>query len=299
MVNFTLAAYEGLPYLDLRPGPHTHRISKGIDCKNKTEKCPITAGGYVGEKPTLNITTDSPDSIFKLIGHTKNGYNFTSILSDIGTHHYEILIGTSGWVTFTPRESCVTGTLTGCQGDIVDGTVVRACTPYLQDNVIEGKFAWAERVPSEYDLSCNPANTTAAKTSGNATDYAHAKRDKKIREAEAKYNEEAHKIEENLQDELQKEAGKPEKQAKARREFDEEMRKLEKKEGGKMREDIRDADEEVLKTQKDENKEAEHLCWIVVRPLKWGNTAMANHGAAMRLKAGDKVKKHFITSLFG
>ncbi|THY83274.1 hypothetical protein D6C95_08510 [Aureobasidium pullulans] len=168
--NFTLAAYEGLPYLDLRPGPHTHRISKGIDCKNKTEKCPITAGGYVGEKPTLNITTDSPDSIFKLIGHTKNGYNFTSILSDIGTHHYEILIGTSGWVTFTPRESCVTGALTGCEGDIVDGTVVRACTPYLQDNVIEGKFAWDERVPSEYDLDCNPANTTAAKTSGDATD---------------------------------------------------------------------------------------------------------------------------------
>ncbi|THX26173.1 hypothetical protein D6D12_06395 [Aureobasidium pullulans] len=168
--NFTLATYEGLPYLDLRPGPHTHRISKGIDCKNKTEKCPITAGGYVGEKPTLNITTDSPDSIFKLIGHTKNGYNFTSILSDIGTHHYEILIGTSGWVTFTPRESCVTGTLTGCQGDIIDDTVVRACTPYLQDNVIEGKFAWAERVPSEYDLSCNPANTTAAKTFGEATD---------------------------------------------------------------------------------------------------------------------------------
>lgn len=66
-----------------------------------------------------------------------------------------------------------------------------------------------------------------------------------------------------------------------------------------MREDIRDADEEVLRTQKDENKEAEHLCWIVVTPLKWGNTAMANHGAAMRLKAGDKVKKHFITSLFG
>lgn len=30
-----------------------------------------------------------------------------------------------------------------------------------------------------------------------------------------------------------------------------------------------------------------------------GNTATANHGAAMRLKAGDKVKKHFITSLFG
>ena len=45
----------------------------------------------------------------------------------------------------------------------------------------------------------------------------------------------------------EKEAGKPEKQAKARREFDEEMRKLERKEGGKMREDIRDADEEVSK----------------------------------------------------
>jgi len=64
----------------------------------------------------------------------------------------------------------VTGTLTGCQGDIIDGTVVRACTPYLQDNVIEGKFAWDEKVPSEYDLDCNPANTTAAKTSGDATD---------------------------------------------------------------------------------------------------------------------------------
>lgn len=37
--------------------------------------------------------------------------------------------------------------------------------------------------------------------------------------------------------------------------------------------------------------------WL--RLLGWGNTATANHGAAMRLKAGDKVKKHFITSLFG
>lgn len=66
-----------------------------------------------------------------------------------------------------------------------------------------------------------------------------------------------------------------------------------------MREDIRHADEEVLKLREDENKEAEHLCWIVVTPLGWGNTATANHGAAMRLKAGDKVKKHFITSLLG
>lgn len=93
------------------------------------------------------------------------------------------------------------------------------------------------------------AKKTASQTAKKSENYAdaHAKRDKKFREAEAKYNEEVHKLEENLQDELQKEAGKPEKQAKARREFDEEMRKLERKEGGKMREDIRDADEEVSK----------------------------------------------------
>lgn len=68
----------------------------------------------------------------------------------------------------------------------------------------------------------------------------------------------------------EKEAGKPEKQAKARREFDEEMRKLERKEGGKVREDIRDADEEISKLREDENKEAEHLCWIVVTPFGVG-----------------------------
>ncbi|THX17502.1 hypothetical protein D6D13_00633 [Aureobasidium pullulans] len=137
------------------------------------------------------------------------------------------------------------------------------------------------------------AKKTASQTAKKSENYAdaHAKRDRKIREAGVKYNEEMS---------YEKEAGKPEKQAKARREFNEEMRKLEREEGGgKMREDIRDADKEVLNLQKDENKEAEHLCWIVVTPLGWGNTATANHGAAMRLKAGDKVKKHFITSLFG
>jgi len=145
------------------------------------------------------------------------------------------------------------------------------------------------------------AKKTASQSAKKSEDYqdAHAKRDKKIREAKAKYNEEVHKLEEKLQDELRKETGKPDKQAKARREFDEEMHKLERKEGGKMREDIRDADEEVSKLQRDENKEAGHLCWVVVTPLGWSNTATANHGAAMKLKAGDKVKKHFITSLFG
>lgn len=37
-----------------------------------------------------------------------------------------------------------------------------------------------------------------------------------------------------------------------------------------MREDVRDADEEISKLREDENKEAEHLCWIVVTPFGVG-----------------------------
>lgn len=136
---------------------------------------------------------------------------------------------------------------------------------------------------------------------------AHKKRNEKIRDAQEKYNkdahkynEELHKLQEKLQDDLRKDAHSPGKQEKARRKYQEELQKLEKDKGiGKLQEDMQDADEEVLKFQRDENKEAKHLNWVVVTPVGWANQAQSNHAAAMKLSAGDHVKKHFIKSLFG
>ncbi|THX81872.1 hypothetical protein D6D05_04046 [Aureobasidium pullulans] len=65
---------------------------------------------------------------------------------------------------------------------------------------------WLKRM-GEKQAAKKTASQTAKK-SGNYTD-AHAERDKKFREAEAKYNEEVHKLEEKLQDELQETSKSP------------------------------------------------------------------------------------------
>ncbi|KAH0022412.1 hypothetical protein KCU78_g5776, partial [Aureobasidium melanogenum] len=101
---------------------------------------------------------------------------------------------------------------------------------------------------------------------------AHKKRNEKTRDAQEKYKKDAHKyneelrrLQEKLQDDLRKDAHSPGKQEKARRKYQEELQKLEKDKGiGKLQEDMQDADEEVLKFQRDENKEAKHLNWVVI-----------------------------------
>ncbi|CAD0109247.1 unnamed protein product, partial [Aureobasidium uvarum] len=142
-----------------------------------------------------------------------------------------------------------------------------------------------------------------------AEDFAKAqeKRNEKIRDAHkdydkdaAKYNEELHKLQEDLQDDLRKDAHSPGKQQEAQRKYEEELQKLEKDKGvGRMEQGMQEADEEVLKFQRDENKEAEHLNWVVITRVDWMIKAQKGHGAALQLKAGEQVKKHFIKSLFG
>lgn len=135
---------------------------------------------------------------------------------------------------------------------------------------------------------------------------AHEKRNEKIREATAhhekdmlEYNKELYKLQEKLQDELRKDASSPGKQEKARRKYEEEVRKLDKDKGrGKWTEDMQDADEEVLKLQRDENREVKYLEWVVVTPVGWVNKVQGGHGEGYKLKAGEQVKKHFIKSLF-
>jgi hypothetical protein len=136
---------------------------------------------------------------------------------------------------------------------------------------------------------------------------AHEKRNEKIREATshhdkdmAEYTHELHKLQEKLADELRKDASSPGKQEKAKRKYAEEVRKLDKDKGqGKFAEEMKEADDEVLKLRKDEGKEVKYLEWLVITPVGWVNQVQGNHGAMLQLKAGEQVKKHLIKSLFG
>lgn len=134
---------------------------------------------------------------------------------------------------------------------------------------------------------------------------AHEKRNEKIREATAhhekdmrEYTHELAKLQEKLNDDLRKDASSPTKQQKARQKYAEEVGKLDKDKGqGKLAEEMRNADEEVLELQREEGKEVRYLEWIVVTPVGWVGQVQGGH-EGLRLKVGEQAKKHFIKSLF-
>ena len=163
--------------------------------------------------------------------------------------------------------------------------------------------------PASDSWTANQAAKKAAKQHEKQSEdlaKAHEKRNEKVREATAhhekdmlEYNKELAKLQEKLQDELRKDASSPSKQEKARRKYEEEVRKLEKDKGqGKWMEEMQEADEEVLKLQRDEGKEVKYLEWVVVTPVGWTHQVQGGHGEGLKLKAGEQVKKHFIKSLF-
>lgn len=162
--------------------------------------------------------------------------------------------------------------------------------------------------PSSTSWSAAQTAKKAAKQHDKQTEdlaKAHEKRNEKIREATAhheknmrEYNFELAKLQEKLNDDLRKDAHSPGKQQEARQKYAEEVRKLDKDKGqGKMAEEMRDADEEVLKVKRDEEKEVRYLQWIVVTTLGWVGQVQGGY-EGLRLKAGEQVKKHFIKSLF-
>lgn len=68
----TVYAYESdnksLPVLNGLLRPTSHRVSEGINCADKSKPCPVVAEGYIAAHPTLNVSTESAEALFALIG---------------------------------------------------------------------------------------------------------------------------------------------------------------------------------------------------------------------------------------
>lgn len=154
-----------------QPATNTFIISKGVICDSTTDVCQVPIGGYVTDGRTLNITTDSEDSIYQRIADTV-GFSFNeSITTWWGSLNvsepdtWPIENGTSGYVGWTAIHRCTSGQLSGCDASTVEGIHVEACTPFPPGGDVELSGTTAaittDRSTAEA-LTCNPANTTAA-----------------------------------------------------------------------------------------------------------------------------------------
>ncbi|THY35943.1 hypothetical protein D6D01_00873 [Aureobasidium pullulans] len=154
-----------------QPASNTFIISKGVTCDSTTDVCRVPIGGYVTDGRTLNITTDSEDSIYQRIADTV-GFSFneskttwwgSSNFSEPDT--WPIQNGTSGYVGWTAIHRCTAGQLSDCDASTLEGVYVEACTPFPPSGDVEFSGTTAaittDRSTAEA-LTCNPANTTAA-----------------------------------------------------------------------------------------------------------------------------------------
>ncbi|THV89772.1 hypothetical protein D6D27_06260 [Aureobasidium pullulans] len=149
----------------------SYLISQGINCPS-TQNCTIPIGGYITVGRTLNITTDSADSLFDTIASTVDiPWNKTTT-QQVGTEYksgYNVRNGTSVHVNFTPYLRCATGRLSGCDGGDLEDMVVEACTPYSIAGGLAGDIGPVFTDPeAAAALTCNPSNTTQA-MNGNYT----------------------------------------------------------------------------------------------------------------------------------
>ncbi|KAK5999440.1 hypothetical protein QM012_005441 [Aureobasidium pullulans] len=158
-----------------QPADRTFVVSKGVVCESTTTDCRVPIGGYVTDGRTLNVSIASPGPIYDLIGSTV-GYKFNDTITTwVGgesgpgiPQDWPIENGTSAYVGFTANHRCTSGTLSGCDDSSIDNTAVEACSPY--DPVdISGTFQAIVSDRSAVEaLTCNPANTTAAKNGNNS-----------------------------------------------------------------------------------------------------------------------------------
>ncbi|KAG9765640.1 hypothetical protein KCU73_g350, partial [Aureobasidium melanogenum] len=172
----------GQPYT--QPSDRTFIVSKGIVCESTTGDCRIPIGGYVTDTRTLNVTIASPDSIYDLIGDTV-GFKFNdTVTAWVGgesnsagdPQDWPIQNGTSGYVGFTANHRCTSGVLSDCDDSAIEDVHVEACAPYsLAAETISGTPAAITTDGSTLDkLTCNPANTTAAKNGDNSNNCTDA-----------------------------------------------------------------------------------------------------------------------------
>ncbi|KAI5195651.1 hypothetical protein AUEXF2481DRAFT_6964 [Aureobasidium subglaciale EXF-2481] len=158
-----------------QPSIRTQIISKGLLCNSTASDCRVPIGGYVTDERTLNITVDSPDSIFELISDTVNiAFNETAVTTRVGDtgpngvpQTWPVQNGTAGYVGFTANQRCVSGVLSGCEDAPLNNTAVEACTPILGvGDQLSGTIATI--TSDSVGLTCNPANTTKAKNGNNS-----------------------------------------------------------------------------------------------------------------------------------
>jgi hypothetical protein len=159
-----------------QPALRTFIISKGVVCDSPTSPCRVDIGGYVTDTRTLNLTIDSPDPIYQRISSTVNfGFNETvtqwvgGMSSPTEPQTWLINNGTAGYVGFTVNHRCTAGKLSGCDDSALENVYVEACTPYIVAGELSGTpTAIASDRNVVEALTCNPANTTAAKNGNNS-----------------------------------------------------------------------------------------------------------------------------------
>ncbi|KAI4763048.1 hypothetical protein E4T52_04815 [Aureobasidium sp. EXF-3400] len=155
-----------------QPALRTFIISKGITCESTTAPCKVDIGGYVTDTRTLNITVDAADTnaIYSTIASNVNfTFNTTTTTPISGIQTWPIANGTSGYVGFTTNHRCTAGKLSGCDEEALEGMDVEACTPILEGGELSGTIAAiATDRSTALAVTCNPANTTAAKNGNNS-----------------------------------------------------------------------------------------------------------------------------------
>jgi hypothetical protein len=159
-----------------QPALRTFIVSKGVICDSTTGPCRVDIGGYVTDTRTLNITLDSPDAIYQRISSTVNfGFNESvtewvgGMSSPTAPQTWPIQNGSAGYVGWTANHRCTAGQLSGCDDSALENVFVEACTPYIVASELSGSIAAiaSDRGVVEA-LTCNPANTTAAKNGNNS-----------------------------------------------------------------------------------------------------------------------------------
>ena len=170
--NFTVSPYGGSEDTYTQPALQTYIVSEGVVCQSGSGSCQVTAGGFITDHRSLNITTDSDttEAIFDLIISTVSIPFNETLTGNITSTTETINNGTSGYVGFTPTHRCTKGTLSECNGDNdLEGTAIEACTPFsITANGISGSLATVSTSSDKAEaLTCNPANTTAAQNGEN------------------------------------------------------------------------------------------------------------------------------------
>lgn len=145
----------------------TSIVSAGLVCPStQTIGCKLPSGGWVTDSRTLNITTSDASSIFTLISSAVD-YQFNETESyDVDVYTFTFRNGTAGYIGWTFTHHCTSGVLSGCSGDISDGTAVEACGPmhgYTGSSGLAGSIGpiYTDDELAE-SVTCNPANTTKA-----------------------------------------------------------------------------------------------------------------------------------------